>query len=116
MVLNFQFQMPGPHWKHSVQRLHKSLDRCQEQAEVIAQSGEIFKNGNTVVEVNIKTRKKQPSSASKSGKATVAAVHHRPAAKNWSKSLKKPVASKTEDVVDSGPKVFKKRTLQVSFV
>eukprot|EP00095_Tigriopus_kingsejongensis_P011310 maker-scaffold14_size734282-snap-gene-6.30 protein:Tk11310 transcript:maker-scaffold14_size734282-snap-gene-6.30-mRNA-1 annotation:"family transcriptional regulator" len=58
--------MPGPMWKHSVKTLDQRLDLCRTQASVIERMEakpdstirkEIFNNGNTMVEVAIRTKR-----------------------------------------------------------
>ncbi len=60
-------KMPGPYWKHQVNRAGSDLDDCRKKLDNLLKGGsgavvdatpqEVFRNGNTVVEIAIKTKK-----------------------------------------------------------
>ncbi|TRY71631.1 hypothetical protein TCAL_14872 [Tigriopus californicus] len=77
--------MPGPLWKHAVKDLDDKLNRCGVQAENVRTMNEepptfrkeIFNNGNTLVEVAIKTHKPKSQVPTKT-RRIVTTRHHKP--------------------------------------
>lgn len=76
--------MPGPLWKHAVKDLDAKLDKCGVQAENVRTMNEelptfrkeIFNNGNTLVEVAIKTHR--PKSHVPIKTRRIVTTHHKP--------------------------------------